>query len=124
MNTVKYKNYTEFEQEKSKCCACEIGKTYNKVVLSCGNKINPKVVFCGEAPGKDEIDKANALVMFHIGQGKDFSDALGTGDVQNASALLAQVEKDPHKRVRAVEMLSAAQKALADNDKKKAGSQR
>jgi len=55
MSTAKYKNYTEFDEAKSKCCACEIGKAYNQVVLSDGNKINPKVVFIGEACGAEEL---------------------------------------------------------------------
>ena len=55
MNTTKYKNYTEFDEAKAKCNSCEIGKAYNKVVLSDGNKINPKVVFIGEACGSEEL---------------------------------------------------------------------
>lgn len=52
---MKYKNYEEFNKAKSKCNLCEVGKAYNKVVLSDGNFINPKVVICGECPGKDEV---------------------------------------------------------------------
>jgi len=55
MKTQKYINYTEFEVAKSHCCACEIGKIYNQVVLSDGNKINPKVIFVGEACGSTEL---------------------------------------------------------------------
>lgn len=56
MPTSKYKNYTEFDEAKSKCNDCEIGKAYNKVVLSWGNKINPKVVLVGEAAGREELE--------------------------------------------------------------------
>lgn len=52
---MKYKNYEEFNIAKSQCRMCEIGKFYNKVVLSDGNKINPKIVLIGEAPGKEEL---------------------------------------------------------------------
>jgi uracil-DNA glycosylase len=54
MNT-KYTSYEEFNLAKCKCNICPIGKAYNKVVSSDGNKTNPKVVFVGEAPGKDEV---------------------------------------------------------------------
>lgn len=59
---IKYKNYEEFNAAKSKCNICEIGKVYNKVVLSDGNTINPKIVFIGECPGKDEVIEGKPFV--------------------------------------------------------------
>lgn len=52
----KYTSYQEFEKEKILCRNCPIGRVYNRVVLSDGNKINPQVVIVGECPGSTEIE--------------------------------------------------------------------
>jgi len=57
-----YKNYKEFNEAKQACRECQIGKAYDKVVASDGNTINPKVLFCGEAPGNDEVIKGIPFV--------------------------------------------------------------
>lgn len=50
-----YKDYKSFEEAKQKCRSCLIGSVYDKVVLSCGCKTNPRVIILGEAPGKEEV---------------------------------------------------------------------
>jgi len=50
-----YNSYSEFETAKKACRACPVGPVYNCVVCSVGNKIDPKVIICGEAPGREEI---------------------------------------------------------------------
>ena len=50
-----YNNYSDFEKAKLCCNGCSIGRAYNKVVPSDGNKVNPTVLIIGEAPGKDEL---------------------------------------------------------------------
>ena len=57
-----FDSYTEFETYKSCCRSCPVGKVYNKVVLSDGNKMNPKVVIIGEAAGKDELEANKPFV--------------------------------------------------------------
>lgn len=51
-----------FNEAKSKCRDCYVGKTYNKVVLSDGNTTDPKVLICGECPGADEISQGKPFV--------------------------------------------------------------
>ena len=48
-------DYRLFETAKEKFRECSVGPIYDKVVLSDGNKDNPIVMVCGEAPGKDEV---------------------------------------------------------------------
>lgn len=48
-------DYKDFEENKLKCRACDVGKVYNCVVPSDGNKINPTVLIIGECPGADEL---------------------------------------------------------------------
>ena len=55
-------NYSDFEKEKLLCRACEVGRVYNVVVPSDGNKINPTVLIAGEAPGIDEIEQGKPFV--------------------------------------------------------------
>ena len=50
-----YNNYEEFNAAKQACRDCYVGKVYDKVVPSDGNKIDPKVLIVGEAAGADEI---------------------------------------------------------------------
>jgi DNA polymerase len=57
-----YSTYSSFENAKKLCRACPVGKTYNCVVCSVGNKTNPKVVIIGEAPGKDEVEKGEPFI--------------------------------------------------------------
>ena len=57
-----FQSYKEFESYKERCRSCPVGLVYNKVVLSCGNKINPTVVIIGEAPGQDEIEQGEPFV--------------------------------------------------------------
>jgi len=57
-----YTSYKSFNNYKEKCRDCSIGKTYNRVVLSDGNTINPKVLIIGEAPGKDEVEIGRPFV--------------------------------------------------------------
>ena len=52
-----YTTYQDFEYNKLNCRACPVGCYYNHVVPSCGNKKNPKIVICGEAPGEKELIK-------------------------------------------------------------------
>lgn len=52
---MKYENYNEFNVSKSACRECEVGLSYDKVVCSDGNKVNPIVMITGECPGADEI---------------------------------------------------------------------
>ena len=59
---INFQSYEEFEVYKCHCRSCPIGKVYNKVVLSDGNKTNPKVVVVGEAPGKDELEENKPFV--------------------------------------------------------------
>ena len=54
--------YTVFEEAKVACRDCEIGKVYNRVICSDGCKVNPLVVICGEAPGKDEVTEGKPFV--------------------------------------------------------------
>jgi len=54
--------YKEFEENKLKCKDCEIGKAYNCVVPSDGNKVNPVVLICGESPGSSEILEKKTFV--------------------------------------------------------------
>ena len=48
-------DYNDFEIKKVKCRDCSVGKVYNCVVPSDGNKKDPIVLICGEAPGSDEL---------------------------------------------------------------------
>lgn len=57
-----YKDYEEFNVAKEACRDCYVGQTYNKVVLSDGCKINPKVLIIGECPGADEIISGTPFV--------------------------------------------------------------
>lgn len=59
---MKYTSYSEFEDAKSKCSVCSVGKAYDCVVLSDGCKTNPKVLIIGEAPGSDEVDQGKPFV--------------------------------------------------------------
>jgi len=52
-----YKDYQEFNTEKSKCRKCAVGTYYNRVVCSVGNLVNPIYLICGEAPGETEVEK-------------------------------------------------------------------
>lgn len=49
-----YNDYSEFNRKKEQCRECEIGKIYDKVVLSDGNTVNPLIMIIGECPGNDE----------------------------------------------------------------------
>jgi len=51
----RFASYEEFEKAKLLCRDCPIGPVYNRVVPSLGQKINPKVVLIGEAPGENEV---------------------------------------------------------------------
>jgi len=57
-----YQNYEEFNVSKEKCRDCEIGRVYNRVVLSDGNTINPIVVVIGEAAGSSEVEIGKPFV--------------------------------------------------------------
>lgn len=57
-----YNTYLEFETAKLQCRACPVGLTYNCVVPSDGNKINPKVVIIGEAAGMNEVSLGKPFV--------------------------------------------------------------
>lgn len=57
-----YESYASFEKEKEKCRACPVGKVYDEVVLSDGNKQNPKLIIIGEAPGREEIEEGKPFV--------------------------------------------------------------
>jgi len=54
--------YQTFEESKLKCRDCFIGKVYDRVVPSDGNKVNPIVLIIGEAPGKDEVSEGFPFV--------------------------------------------------------------
>jgi DNA polymerase len=62
LQTKTFNSYAEFEECKKHCRACPIGKIYDCVVPSDGNKINPKVVIIGEAPGKNEIEEGKPFI--------------------------------------------------------------
>lgn len=55
-------NYKDFEEAKIKCRDCEIGRVYNCVVPSDGNKADPIVLICGEAPGSDELVEGKPFI--------------------------------------------------------------
>jgi len=57
-----FKTYEKFETIKSCCRICPVGNVYNQVVQSSGNKINPKVVIVGEAPGADELEEGKPFI--------------------------------------------------------------
>ena len=57
-----YKNYLEFNNAKQKCRDCYVGKVYNCVVPSDGNKVNPKVLICGEAAGSNELEALKPFI--------------------------------------------------------------
>jgi len=57
-----FKNYQEFNDAKIKCNLCEIGKIYNKIVLSDGNSLNPKILIIGECPGASELVEGKPFV--------------------------------------------------------------
>jgi len=59
---LKFTNYNDFNNAKSQCRGCEIGKCYNKVVLSDGNTTNPTVMVVGEAAGSSEVDIGKPFV--------------------------------------------------------------
>lgn len=61
MNNI-YSSYREFEENKLKCHFCDVGKVYNRVVASEGNKINPIVIIIGEACGAEEIEQGKPFV--------------------------------------------------------------
>lgn len=54
--------YQRFEQSKLQCRDCHVGQVYNCVVPSDGNKVNPKVLICGEAPGSNELEALKPFV--------------------------------------------------------------
>ena len=58
----KYSSYIDFNCAKSICRACYVGKVYDKVVLSDGNNVNPKVVIVGECPGADELVEGKPFI--------------------------------------------------------------
>lgn len=65
INILKYQSfadYAHFDAEKQRCRACPAGKVYNRVVSSCGNKINPIVVIIGECPGREEVEKGEPFI--------------------------------------------------------------
>lgn len=55
-------DYQSFESSKKLCRCCSIGKVYDCVVPSDGNKSNPKIIIVGEAPGADEIQQQKPFV--------------------------------------------------------------
>jgi len=57
-----FTSYSEFANSKSACRICSVGNVYNQVVQSWGNKVNPKVVIVGEAPGQDELEQGIPFV--------------------------------------------------------------
>jgi len=57
-----FNNYTEFNLAKEQCKSCEIGKIYNRVVLSDGNTMNPNVMVVGEAAGSSEVEVGKPFV--------------------------------------------------------------
>ena len=57
-----YSSYEEFEESKIKCRDCHVGSVYDRVICSDGCKDHPKIVICGEAPGRDEVDQGVPFV--------------------------------------------------------------
>lgn len=57
-----YENYDHFNRAKSACRRCAIGAVYNRVVLSCGQTLHPKVVVVGEGPGAEEVVQGEPFV--------------------------------------------------------------
>lgn len=59
---VETRDYESFNAEKLKCRACYVGKVYDCVVGSVGNKVDPSVVVIGEAPGREEVQQGIPFV--------------------------------------------------------------
>jgi len=55
-NNTMFKDYSEFNVAKEACRDCFIGKIYDRVVLSDGCNVSPKVMVIGECPGRDEVE--------------------------------------------------------------------
>jgi DNA polymerase len=53
---MKYRNYLEFDTAKQKCRDCYVGRIYNCVVPSDGNKVSPTILIIGEAAGSRELE--------------------------------------------------------------------
>ena len=62
IRVMKFKTYEEFEAKKIACRDCSVGKVYDRVVGSDGNKISPVVMVIGECPGKDEVAEGKPFV--------------------------------------------------------------
>lgn len=83
----KYTSYEEFEKAKCQCRSCSVGLVYNCVVCSQGNKINPKIIIVGEAPGKDEL-LASPPTPFVGKAGKLLRKVLEENNINSSNSLI------------------------------------
>lgn len=54
--------YRKYAQEKDLCRACKVFHSYNQVVQSEGNAINPTFMFIGECAGQDEVQQNKPFI--------------------------------------------------------------